>query len=70
MKAKRTPRNAVEYALYGFMEAMKMAYSDVPKCPAGDGVIIDLEHAYKLDGKYYHNRECAEIAALIEKDSK
>ncbi len=62
MKAKRTPRNAVEFALYGFMEAVGVAmrYQDVFTCALGDGVILEPDRMYiSPDGRHWHSRECA-----------
>jgi hypothetical protein len=69
MKAKRTPRNAVEFALYGFMEAVgaAMKYQDIFECALGDGVILEPGRMFvSADGKHWHSRECADEWAWME----
>lgn len=41
-------------------------YERVQTCSADGEIIVDLPHAYKVHGQYYHNEACANEEALIQ----
>ncbi len=65
-KAKRIPRNAVEFALYGFMEAVSAAhrYQEVYTCYGCGDTILDPDHSLTEGTKHYHNRDCLQLAEV------
>lgn len=49
------------------LDEYRLQYEDIYTCPAGDGLILDNEHAFiSIDGRTYHNDQCAEVADLMK----
>ncbi len=70
MKAKRNPRNAVEFALYGFMEAMSAAhrYQEVYTCHGCGDIILEPDRMVTDNNYKYHNSECVMLAEVADEN--